>query len=162
MSPADPTADAVVGRRLVPRRASAGSGPALLLALLAACASTAGGPPAAAPAIQVIADRAWELVRIQMMDGAVLVPDDPARYTLRLGADRRAEIRADCNRATASYALAGSALSLGPIASTRAHCPPPSISDRYLQQLGFAASFVVKDGRLHLATRADGAILEFR
>jgi para-nitrobenzyl esterase len=114
------------------------------------------------PGMAAIAGRTWELARIQMMDGTVLVPGDPSRYTLRLGADGRAAMRADCNRASASYEVAGKTLTFGPIASTRAFCPPPSISDRYLQQLGFAASFVVRDGRLHVATRADGAILEFR
>jgi heat shock protein HslJ len=142
--------------------ASAPSVRVVLLAFLAACGTTASQAPAAAPSRPTIADRTWELVRIQMMDGSVLLPEDPARYTLHLAEGGRAEMRADCNRATGSYALSGSALTFGPIASTRAYCPPPSISDRYLQQLGFAASFVVKDGRLHLATRADGAILEFR
>ncbi len=41
-------------------------------------------------------------------------------------------------------------------------CPPGSISDQYLQQLGFVASHLVRDGHLFLTTRADGAILEFQ
>ena len=133
---------------------------ALLLASLAA--TGLGASSGTAPASEDIVGRAWELVRIQMTDDSLLVPDDPARYTLRLRRDGRAEIGADCNRATASYALSGSALTFGPLAGTRAFCPPPSISDRFLQQLGFVTSFVVKGGRLHLATRADDAILEFR
>jgi hypothetical protein len=48
------------------------------------------------------------------------------------------------------------------MATTRALCPPGSLSDRYLAHLARVASWTVRDGRLHLATRADGAILEFQ
>jgi heat shock protein HslJ len=106
--------------------------------------------------------RVWNLVRILMMDGAVHVPDHPAKYTLELGSDGRASIRSDCNRGSAAYTLDGHSLAFGPIATTRATCPPGSLSDRYLQQLGFVASYLERDGKLHLATRADGAILDFQ
>jgi para-nitrobenzyl esterase len=140
---------------------------AALLPLVALLACAAPTPPPQAPAAPAagapaLLDRTWELVRIQFMDDTVLTPDDPSRYTLRLVPGGRAELRADCNRGAGGYALDGSALSFGPLATTRAACPPGSLSDRYLQQLGFVRSFVLKDGRLHLATMADGAILEFR
>ena len=96
------------------------------------------------------------------MDDAVVVPDDPARYTLELAGDGRAAVRADCNRGSGTYTLDGRSLSFGPLATTRALCPPGSISDRYLAQLGLVASWTERDGHLFLATRADGAILEFR
>jgi heat shock protein HslJ len=129
-------------------------------------AATADAPPAAAPAPlrsqPGIAGRPWQLMRIRMLDGAVLVPDDPARYTLELGADGRASVQADCNRGSGTFQLEGASLTFGPVATTRAMCPPGSLSDRYLAQLGLVASWTEKDGRLHLATRADGAILEFQ
>ena len=106
--------------------------------------------------------RTWQLVRIQMMDGVVLVPDHPTKYTLELGSDGRASVRADCNRGSGSYRLEGRSLAFGPLATTRAMCPPGSISDRYLAQLAQVASWLERDGRLHLATRADGSILEFQ
>lgn len=125
-------------------------------------AAPSGAPPADPRTASSIVARVWQLLKIQMMDDTVHVPDDPARYTLELGIDGRAAVRADCNRGNGSYALDGRSLTFGPFATTRAMCPPGSISDRYLQQLGFVASYLERDGKLHLATRADGSILEFR
>lgn len=122
-------------------------------------------PPVPAPAAagtSGVALRPWQLVKIQMIDGAVLVPDDPARYTFELAGDGRAAVRADCNRGSGTYALDGPALSFGPLATTRAMCPPGSISDRYLAELGLVATWTERDGTLVLATRAGGATLEFR
>jgi heat shock protein HslJ len=120
------------------------------------------GDPSSPPAPSSIALRTWQLVRIQMMDDAVFVPEHPSKYTLDLGSDGRASVRADCNRGSGSYKLDGRSLTFGPLATTRAMCPPGSLSDRYLAQLAHVASWLERDGRLHLATRADGAILEFQ
>jgi len=40
-------------------------------------------------------------------------------------------------------------------------CPPESLHDRFLSDLGYVRSFVMDGGHLFLATLADGAILEF-
>jgi heat shock protein HslJ len=119
-------------------------------------------PPAPVRSQPGIAGRPWQLVRIRMMDGAVLVPDAPDRYTLELGADGRASVQADCNRGSGTFQLEGASLTFGPVATTRAMCPPGSLSDRYLAQLGLVATWTEKDGMLHLATGADGAILDFQ
>jgi heat shock protein HslJ len=130
----------------------------------APAAATCGPVPVpGAPSVaSSIVMRVWHLVRILMMDGAVHVPDHPAKYTLELAGDGRAAVRADCNRGTATYVIDGSSLKFGPIATTRAACSPASLSERYVQQLGLVASYLERDGKLHLATRADGAVLEFQ
>jgi heat shock protein HslJ len=120
------------------------------------------GDPSSPPASSSITLRTWHLVKIQVMDDAVLVPDHPSKYTLELGSDGRASVRADCNRGSCSFRLEGRTIQFGPMATTRAGCPPGSLSDRYLAQLAHVASWLERDGRLHLATRADGAILEFQ
>jgi len=120
------------------------------------------GDPASPPAPSSIAIRTWQLVKIQMMGDEVFVPDHPTKYTLELGSDGHASVRADCNRGNGSYKLDGRSLTFGPLATTRALCPPGSLSDRYLAQFGQVSSWVERDGKLHLATRADGAILEFQ
>jgi heat shock protein HslJ len=102
------------------------------------------------------------LVRIQMADGTGYTTDHPAKYTLELQGDGRAMVRADCNRGSGSYRMEGRSLTFGPLATTRAACPPGSLSDRWLQQLGLVATFTERDGRLVLATRADGATLELQ
>jgi heat shock protein HslJ len=109
-----------------------------------------------------ISMRVWHLVRIRRPDGPPLVPETPSRYTLELGRDGRALVRADCNRASCPYRLERESLGFGPLAGTRAACPPGSLSDRYLQELGLVDSWSEKDGRLFLATRADGASLELQ
>ncbi|MEI7703457.1 MAG: META domain-containing protein [Deltaproteobacteria bacterium] len=107
------------------------------------------------------AGRLWQLARMRMKDGAVVVPGDPARYTLELSADGNASTQADCNRGRGTYKLEGASLSIGTIATTRAICPPGSISEPYLRQLGLVSSWAMTDGKLLLTTSPDGAALEF-
>ena len=137
------------------------AGLAPLLALLA-CATAPATPPAPPIPPPTLHDRTWELVGIRFADGAVLAPDDPARYTLRLDRAGRATLQADCNRASGGFSVEGPGISFSAFATTRAACPPGSISDRYLQQLAFVRSWVIKDRRLYLASLVDGTILEFR
>lgn len=104
----------------------------------------------------------WRLVEIQSMDDSVDVPEDASKYTLDFMADGTAALQADCNRAMGSWASASAGdLSFGPLASTRAMCPPGSLSDEYLAQFEWVRSYVMQDGRLFLATMADGSIIEF-
>ncbi len=48
------------------------------------------GDLTSAPVASSVALRTWQLARIQMMDGSVLVPDSPSKYTLEPGSDGRA------------------------------------------------------------------------
>jgi para-nitrobenzyl esterase len=52
-------------------------------------------------------------------------------------------------------------LELGPVALTRAACPPSLLHDHIVKQLSFVRSYVIKDGRLYLSMMADGGIYEF-
>ncbi len=125
--------------------------------------------PAAEPEQQAVEDAAselagtsWRLVKIMGMDDSVDEPEDRSLYTLAFGADGRAAMRADCNRGTGAWTSdAPPHLTFGPIASTKAMCPPESLSDKYLAQFGWVRSYVMKDGNLFLATMADGSIIEF-
>jgi heat shock protein HslJ len=103
----------------------------------------------------------WQLQAIQMMDGEILTPGKMDVYTLELSADGTANGQADCNRFGGGYTLEGSSLSFGPLNSTRAMCPEGSLYDRYMQGVGDANSFVLKDGHLFLAFGPDAGILEF-
>ncbi len=105
---------------------------------------------------------AWRLVKIMSMDDRVYAPDDRSKYTLELLSKGRAAIEADCNRGTGTWTSEGPGqLQFGPIATTRALCPPESLSERYLAQFEWVRSYVMEDGRLFLATMADGSIIEF-
>jgi para-nitrobenzyl esterase len=52
-------------------------------------------------------------------------------------------------------------LEFGPLALTRAMCPPGSLHDRIVKQWPFVRSYIIKDGRLFLSLMADGGIYEF-
>jgi heat shock protein HslJ len=104
----------------------------------------------------------WRLVEIQSMDDSVDIPEDASKYTLEFMADGTAALQADCNRGAGPWTSESAGdLRFGPIASTRAMCPPGSLSDKYLEQFEWVRSYVMRDGHLFLATMADGSIIEF-
>lgn len=108
-----------------------------------------------------LAGSSWQLVGIASMDDKVEAPADPALYTLEFNADGSASMQADCNRGSGTWKSESSGqLSFGPIAATRAMCPPQSISDTYLAQFEWVRSYVMTDGHLFLTTMADGSIIE--
>jgi heat shock protein HslJ len=104
----------------------------------------------------------WQLVEIQSMDDTKVEIDEPSKYELTLGPEGRYFIRADVNRGSGTYTLKNPSLELRPGPLTMAAPGPDSHHDRYLKELGFVRSFVMKDGHLYLATMADGAILKFQ
>jgi len=103
----------------------------------------------------------WQLVAFRGGDGTLLRPDDPSRYTLRFEADGVFTARIDCNRARGGWkSPAPGRLEFGPMAATRAECPPASLHDQIVRQLPFVRSYLVKDGRLYLSLAADGGTYE--
>jgi len=109
-----------------------------------------------------LAGTSWQLTRIEYMNDKVLTPDDPAKYTLEFGADGRVSMRIDCNRATGPWKSPGrTQLLIGPLAVTRAMCPPGPIHDRVVKEMPYVRSYVLKDGHLFLSLMADGGIYEF-
>ena len=107
-------------------------------------------------------DSAWRLLNISSMDDSVLIPDDPNKYTLSFVAGGQVSMRADCNRGSGSWSSESPGqLTFGPVAATRALCPPESLSEKYLAQLEWVRSYTTRDGHLFLATMADGSIIEF-
>ena len=136
-----------------------------LLALLSACAqndSTASGPAAPEASAGELEGTRWRLVKIMSMDDRTWEPDDEAGYTLEFGPDGAMSVRADCNRGSGTWTSESPGqLRFGVIAATMAACPPGSLHDRYMMQFEWIRSYVLSDGRLYLATMADGAIIEF-
>ncbi len=105
---------------------------------------------------------AWQLVDIKSMDDSMTRPGSAGAYTLVFGIDGSVTAQADCNRATGSLAVfSPPSLQFDQFAATSALCGPDSISEPYLRELGWVRSYVYRDGRLHLATMADGSILAF-
>jgi heat shock protein HslJ len=140
--------------------------PAGATAAPAASAATAVSPgaPSRPPALTATE---WRLVELQSMDDAqgTTKPDDPSRYTMRLGEDGSVAMRLNCNRATGTFAATpgpdgtSGTLEFGPLAMTRALCPPPSLDERIAAQAPYVRSYLLRDGRLALSLMADGGII---
>jgi para-nitrobenzyl esterase len=122
--------------------------------LVAACAS-AKDPSG-------LTGTSWQLVKFQGGDDTVLRPDERGKYTFEFGEDGILAARIDCNRARGSWKSEGPhRLEFGPMAITRAQCPPGSLHDRIVKHLPYLVSWVIKDGHLFLSLIADGGIYEF-
>ena len=92
----------------------------------------------------------------------MLTPDDRSKYTIEFDAKGGVAARIDCNRGRGTWTSAGpSQVQFGPMAVTRALCPPGSLHDQIVKQWTNIRSYTMKDGRLFLALMADGGIYEF-
>lgn len=116
-----------------------------------------------------LAGTSWRLQVIQSMDdaqGTTRVPGDRS-FILQFGQDGQASLQLDCNRGTGAYTQqaagdgSSGSLRFGPIATTRALCPPPRLDERVARDLPHVRSYLLKDGRLYLSLMADGAIYEW-
>ena len=135
----------------------------LALLLLAGCGAATAQAPPPADAPPGLAGTAWRLVQFQSGDGTVLRPDDGTKYTLEFGADGSLIARIDCNRGRGTWTSPGpSQLMLGPLALTRALCPPGSLHDRLVRDLGFVRSYVIQGGHPFLSLFADAGTYELK
>ena len=127
----------------------------LVAALAVACATLS-------PQDDPLVGPTWQLVKFQGGDGTLLRPDDKSKYTLAFNADGSVNARLDCNRGRGGWRSAGKGqLEFGPMAITRAMCPPGSMHDQLVRQLPYVRSYVTRDGHLFLSLMADGGIYEF-
>jgi len=110
-----------------------------------------------------LAGTSWQLVKIMSMDDRDYEPDDTSKYTLAFRTEGTAAVLADCNRGTGTWiSESASQLQFGPIAATKALCPPGSLSEKYMAQLPWVRSYTMGDGHLFLTTMADGSIIELK
>jgi para-nitrobenzyl esterase len=104
----------------------------------------------------------WQLVRFQGSDDKTLIPDDRSKYTIAFNSDGSLTVRIDCNRGRGTWKSVGpSQLQFGPLALTRAMCPPGSLHDHIVKQWEYIRSYVIRNGHLYLSLIADGGIYEF-
>jgi len=122
--------------------------------------SRGAGPPTSLKG--TLGGTAWQLVGFQGGDGTTLRPDDRTNYTIEFRDDGSLSARIDCNRGRGTWSSSGaSQIVFGPLALTRAACPPGSLHDQLVRQWGSVRSYVMKDGHLFLSLMADGGIFEF-
>jgi heat shock protein HslJ len=104
-------------------------------------------PPPAGSAIPPIV---WELVAYTGGGGEPVAIDDPARYSLQFLPEGELLALLDCNRGRGTYVAADGMLTISPLATTRAACPPESHDMSFLRLLTAATRF---------AFDADGCLL---
>lgn len=133
---------------------------------LGACSSTPASAPAAtessAPSLE---GTSWRLASFASNDDGskALRPGTPDGFTLSFGKDGRLAVKLDCNRgngpwqAVATDAMGGT-LRLGPVATTRAMCPPDAVGTRLAQDLPALRTWRLQDNRLHTSLPADAGV----
>ena len=101
----------------------------------------------------------WQWAQFEGGDGSVTTPATPARYTLAFLPEARLAVQADCNRASGTWSARDSHLELSIGGMTRAMCPEGSLSNTFVEDLGFVRSHVFRDGKLYLSLMADAGIM---
>jgi len=103
----------------------------------------------------------WEWEQFAGGNDSIVTPTTTERYTLEFADDDSIQVVADCNTGNGSATIDGSQIELA-VATTRVACGADSSSDVFLRLLDEASSFVIRDGRLHLALPMDAGIATFR
>ena len=92
----------------------------------------------------------------------MLTPEDKTKYTMAFDTEGRVSVRIDCNRGSGTWESPGvSQLRFGPLALTRAMCPPAPLNERLAKDWDYVRSYMMKDGHLFLSLMADAGIYEF-
>ncbi len=103
----------------------------------------------------------WQLQQIRYNNDELVKVDNPSNYTIEFLPDGQVQIKADCNRARGTYTQQDSSISIKIGPTTRAMCPPESISDQYLKELQSAAIFFFQDGNLYFDLKFDTGTMKF-
>lgn len=118
------------------------------LMILAACVST--------PPPHPLEGTEWQLTTIDTSGSTTtLDPSLQARHTLAFGPEGQLALQLDCNRGRASWSAGkprngAGAITIGPVASTRMLCPPPSFGDELAGGLGEARTYMLTSDRREL------------
>jgi para-nitrobenzyl esterase len=129
--------------------------------ILLMATTSADAQPVPAYATSVVVG-SWQLVKFQDNTGKIVAPDNKANYTLAFDAEGQVSLRLDCNRGSGKWASASKGeLHFGPLALTRAQCPPGSLHDRLVKDLALVRSYTKQNGYLYLALVDDGGSYQF-
>lgn len=103
----------------------------------------------------------WQWEQFEGGDDSLVTPGTPSRYTLAFLPDAKLAVQADCNRARGTWTALNSQLELRLGGMTRAMCPEDSLSNDFVEDLGYVRSHVFRDGKLYLSLMADAGIMTF-
>jgi len=103
----------------------------------------------------------WRLVQVRAPHDSVITPEKIAIFTVEFGSDGQVIVVAGCNRGGGTFTVTPpKGLSFGPLRTTRAMCPPGSISARYLADFAQMRGYAIVGGKLYIDL-ADGVIYQF-
>jgi heat shock protein HslJ len=103
----------------------------------------------------------WRLQSMQRVAGPVVIPENPARYTVTFEADGRMAVQADCNSCGGSYSLGKGSLTVSPLVCTLIACPEPTLGQRFVQSLEGTSSVDLDEGGARLTFSSAEDTLRF-
>ena len=103
----------------------------------------------------------WQWEKFEGGDGKVVTPAAPSRYTVTFLPDAKLAVQADCNRARGTWFALNVQMELTIGGMTRAMCAADSLSNDFVEDLGYVRSHVFRDGKLYLSLMADAGIMTF-
>ena len=124
-----------------------------------------GSAPAQTPPKKTtknLAGTTWRLAHFVGRGGPTLSPVDKAKYTVAFGKDGIVNVRIDCNRGHGTWKSPGpNRLEFGPLALTRAMCPPAPLNDQLVKDWPMVRLYTIRDGHLFISLMGDAGVYEF-
>ena len=129
---------------------------------LVACANNPLAPSVASSseATTIAAEVVPGVLKLQSLtraDATTVTISDPQQFTLEFLDNNRIAVKADCNRASGSFTTNGTALTIGPMAVTKAYCGSASLDNEFLSLLSGETVATVSTTSLVLSS-ARGAL----
>ena len=126
--------------------------------------SSSGGATPAAPTgsnLQRLTTGVWKWEQSADSSGPTLTSPNPANYTIQFNPDGTANLKADCNSASATYQADESNLAIAPGPMTLVACPPPTLGTEFMQQLGEVLAYSFDGNNLILWLKTEGGSMKF-
>ena len=86
---------------------------------------------------------------------------DTTSYTIEFLPDGQFQLQADCNRGRGAYKLVGNLLTIDGVALTRMACPPGSLEQTFLEQVGGTDGYRLDGENLVLTTQVEPGTITF-
>lgn len=86
---------------------------------------------------------------------------DTTSYTIEFLPEGQFQLQADCNRGRGAYKLVGNLLTIDGVALTRMGCPPGSLDQTFLEQVGGTDGYRVDGENLVLTTQVEPGTITF-
>lgn len=110
----------------------------------------------------LLTESTWEWVETTMNDGTTITPNSSAAFTVDFSPLGRINGTTDCNSFRGQYELTGTALDVGPLATTKMLCPDAQESE-FLNMITEANSiYFTANGQLVLLLPFDSGSVIFR